>query len=146
MKLWQVAQSAPAWAALSPLKKNPKLAYRLLKYNKKVAAEVEAINAQRTALIYEAACVQPPPQGEQLLVQLGANTPQLAAFRAKYTEFLEGDCDLEIIGITMDDLIEGLGAESNVLSESDLALIEPFFMQPAPTATAAAEPAAVPAS
>lgn len=134
MKLLDIWNSKQAWAALSALKKNPKLAYRLHKYEKLVSAELDVCDKQRDALIYEAAGETPPPPGVVKVVEVKAGTPEHASYLAKYTEFLTGtESDLPWIGVTMDALIEALGAEtSNVLSEDDLDKLEPFFTEPPP--------------
>lgn len=130
MKIAAIWNSSKAWAVLSKLKKNPKLAYRLLKYQKKVAAELEIFEAQREQLVYETSGAAPPA-----VVQLEEGTPEFAAFAAKFQEFAQGESDLQWSGITMDELIEALGAETaNVLSEHDIELLEPFFTPPAPSA------------
>lgn len=126
MKLAEIWNSARAWGVLSKLKKNPKLAYRLLKYEKKVNAELKVCNKQRETLVYEAAGVEPPA-----IVDLGSDTPEYKAFMVKFQEFMQSESDLEWAGISMDDLIEALGAETaNVLSENDIELLEPFFTEP----------------
>lgn len=130
MKLLEIHNSAGAWRTLAALKKNPKLAYRLLKYEKKVDAELAVCEQQRSAFIYEAAGVEPPEPGEQKIVQIGAETPEFAAFMAKFNEFLQGESDLAWIGIGMDELIDGLGSATNVLTERELELLEPFFTEP----------------
>lgn len=130
MKLAAIWNSSKAWEVLSKLKKNPKLAYRLLKYEKKVSAELEVLEAHRQKLVYEAAGVEPPA-----IVSLGVESPEFIAFSAKFQEFAQGESDLAWAGITMDDLIEALGAETaNVLSEHDIELLEPFFTAPEPVA------------
>lgn len=140
VKLVEIWNSAKAWGVLSTLKKNPKLAYRLHKYEKKVNAEMEACNKQRDAIMYECAGVTPPTPPDTLIVQISAkiegpdkteiDNPQFIAFVKKFNEALNVESDLEWIGISMDDLIEGLGAETaNVISEQDIELLEPFFTE-----------------
>lgn len=123
MKLVTIWNASNAWATLSALKKNPKLAYRLLKYQKKVIAEHETCEAQRQKYVYEISGAEPGS-----IVALTEGTPEFADFLAKFNEFLQGDSDLEVVGISMDELIEALDAEKgNVLSGPDLDFLEPFF-------------------
>lgn len=131
MKLYEIWNSSVAWSVLSRLKKNPKLAYRLLKFEKKVAAEIETCEQHRKTLVYEASGLEPPAE-----VTLKEGSPELAAYMAKFNEFMQGDSDLPWVGISMDELIDALGAEAgNVLSENDINLLEPFFAEPKLPAT-----------
>lgn len=138
MKLVKVSGSAAAWGCLAKLKKNPKLAYWLMKYEKKVHAELKAIEEFRTALVYQVAGQEPPAPGEVKLCTLGVGTPELIEFHKQFTEFLDGESELEWFGTPMEELIEALGAAGNVLSEEDLEVLEPFFTAPAEAAPAAA--------
>lgn len=125
MKLLDIQLSASAWGVLSSLKKNPKLAYRLLKYEKKVEAELNVIEKQRNEYGCEAAGVA---SGAEWRLEPG--TPEIASYNEKFNAFLQGDSDLQWIGISMDELIEALGAETgNVLSEQDIERLEPFFTE-----------------
>ena len=128
IRLMDVWNGREAWTALSELKKPPKLAYRLMKYMKKFNAELEAAEAGCQAAIYEAAGVEPPA-----LVSIGAETPEYAVFLDKFNAFLRDPSDLETVGISMDELIDGLSADAaNRLTERQLALLEPFFTERAP--------------
>ena len=123
MKLVNVWNAREAFERLSGLKKPPKLAYRLMKYERKLSAELQLCEAHRLKCVYEVSCAEP---GTPVNIEPG--TPEFATFLAKFNEFLNNECDLEPVGIGMDVLIESLDAErGNVLSENDLALLEPFF-------------------
>ena len=127
MKLVEIWNSVSAWSTISKLKKNPKLAYRLLKYEKRVDKELQVCEKQRQACVYEVRGVEPGTEVEALL----EGTPEYATFLAKFNEFMQAESDLQWIGISMDDLLDGLGAETgNVLSEYDIELLEPFFTEP----------------
>lgn len=132
MKLSQIWNSASVWGTLSVLKKPPKLAYRLLKYEKKIEREMQVIKKQHDALVYKHAGEAPPKGDEIKVVKLAEDTPQFKAYYDEFNEFCKQTSDLPWIGITMDELIEGLDTEtSNVLSEHDIELLEPFFTEPA---------------
>lgn len=123
MKLYQIWNAVPAWQALSALKKNPKLAYRLMKYGKAAAAELEVCEERRRQCVYEISGANP---GD--LVEIQKGTPEFDAFLAKFNEFLQGDSDLEVLDLTLAELIDALGAETgNCISEDHLELLEPFF-------------------
>lgn len=133
MKLFEVynavstSQEKPVstWGALTALKKPPKVAYRLLKYGAKLGAEFEVIEKQRIKLIYEAAGAA---EGSEVNIKPG--TAEFNKFVQGFNEFLANDSDLEPVGISMDALIDALDAEKgNVLSEQDLAVVEPFFTE-----------------
>ena len=116
-----------AWDAISPLKKKPKLAYRLMKYEKKVAREIEVCDKERRRILYDVSGVEP---GKPVKLEVGS--PELIKFTELFGEFLfQADSDLELVGVTMDELIDGLDAEKgNTLSEDTITLLEPFFQQP----------------
>lgn len=119
------AKPLSTWGVLASLKKPPKVAYRLLKYGAKLAAEFDVIDKHRRTLIYEAAGVA---EGSDVKMEPG--TPAFNKFVQGFNAFLGNDSDLEPVGISMDALIDALDAEKgNVLSEHDLALLEPFFQE-----------------
>ena len=124
--VWNVMQQngAPSvWQRFASLKKPPKVAYRLRKDAVKLATEFKVIDEHRNECILTAAGKGP---GED--VNLASGTPEFAVFVEKFNEFLNGDSDLDPVGINMDALIDALDAEKgNVLSELDIELLEPFF-------------------
>ena len=127
MKLYEIWNAKAAWTTLSALKKNPKLAYRLMKYEKKVDAELDVCNAHRERIVYQCAGLEPPST-----VSLAEGTPEFTKFLADFNVALDVESDLTWSGVTMDELIEALGAQgANVISESELELLEPFFESPA---------------
>lgn len=127
MKLLAIWNGRFALARLSALKMPPRLAYKLLKYAQKFAAELEACDKQREKYVYEVAGAEPPA-----IVKLEDGTPEFEVFRAKFNEFLQGESELGWSGMTMDEVIDALGSETgNVISEKDLELLEPFFTAPA---------------
>lgn len=129
MKLITIWNAREAFAKLAQLKKPPKLAYRLMKYGRKFVAEFDACEEQRIKCVYEAAGVEPGTPDTNLL----PGTPEFAEFMAKFNEFLDSESDLEPVGVGMDSLIESLDSErGNVLTETDLVLIEPFFQEKPP--------------
>ena len=128
MKLAQIWNAQQTLQALLALKKPPKLAYRLMKYWKKVQVEIEACEQLRLKCVYDAAGVEPPAQ-----VNLDPGSPEYASFMEKFQEAMQGESDLEWSGVTMDELIETLGDQvGNTLSENDLQHLEPFFTAPEP--------------
>lgn len=132
--VWNAVQSnkdkpVSAWAAMTSLKKPPKVAYRLLKYGAKLGTEFDVIEKHRVELIYEAAGA---PEGSPVDIKPGS--PEFAQFANSFNEFLAGDSDLEPVGMTMDALIDALDTAGNALSEQDLAAVEPFFQEAKPAA------------
>lgn len=126
MKLVTIWNAREAFSKLAQLKKSPKLAYRLMKYAKKFSSEFDTCEARRIECVYEAAGVEPGTPDINLL----PSTPEFVSFVTKFNEFLDNESDLEPVGIGMDALVESLSAESgNVMSENDLALLEPFFQE-----------------
>lgn len=136
MKLTEIWNAAGAWQALALLKKNPKLVYRLLKYEKAVNVELDVCNTKREAILYEVAGVQPPEP-----VTLAQNSSQYVEFMNRFNESLDVESDLPWIGLSMEELIDALDIEkSNVISEQELVLLEPFFTEPAKLGIVPAEP------
>ena len=144
MKLVEIWNSTRAWGALSVMKKTPKLAYRLLKYEKKVERELKVCEKQKDALVYECVGVEPPTPPDMVVVSLPptvtvddtenpgetkeVENPQYVEFWKRFNEFLQGDSDLQLVGITMEELIDGLSEkDGNALSEREIELLEPFF-------------------
>lgn len=122
MKLIAVWNARDAIARLSVLKKPPKLAGQLLRYWQKYNAEYAICDAQRTALVYQAAGVE----GGQVTLQV--DTPAYVTFVETFNAFLDTEAELSVSGISLDTLLDALDAEKgNALSENDLFLIEPFF-------------------
>ena len=114
-----------AWQSMANLKKPPKLAYKLLKYGAKLAAEYDVIEKQRVKLIYETTGKE---AGSEVRIEPG--TAEFAAFIEAFNGFLGTESDLEPTGVGMDALIDALDSEKgNVLSEADLAALEPFFTE-----------------
>ena len=123
MKLIQIWNAQFAWKNLGQLKKPPKLAYRLMKYGRKWDREQEDINAVRLQILWKSAGA---PEGSQ--VELNAGQPEFDAFMVAFNAAMEMESDIGPVGIDMDALVEGLDSQAgNQISESDLALLEPFF-------------------
>jgi hypothetical protein len=124
MKLLAIWNARDAFGRLSQLRKPPKLAYHLMKYERKFMVEYGHCEAQKNKCVYEAAGVEFGAPG----VTLQPDTPEHMAFVLKFTEFLEQEAGLEPVGVDMDALIDGLDAEKgNVLCEGDIEVLEPFF-------------------
>lgn len=122
MKLLQIWNARTTWTSLSALRKPPGMAYRLLKYERLIDAEIAIIDKSRNEMITKAAGVDPGT-----IVTLGQG-PELDAFVKEFVTFLESESELKPCGIAMDDLVAALDTQSgNVLTESDLVILEPFF-------------------
>lgn len=128
MKLSVICNSEAAWRSLSAVKKPPKLAYRLMKYTKLVSAEIKDCEEQRAKYVCEIAGVEfGTEDGAQTFLLPG--TPQHDEFMAKFQAFLDTESDLLPVPISMEALIDSLGDQGNVISETDLANLEPFFVE-----------------
>lgn len=139
MKLLSIWNSAATWQHVSSLKKNPKLAYRLLKYEKQVERELLVCQKMQDSLIYELAGVEPPKPGDVLIVNISDDKDKMQVLNARFNEFLQGDSDLDFIGMTLDELIDGLDEkDGNTLSENHIERLEPFF-EPVAESVPAAE-------
>ncbi len=127
MKLQDIWNSAAAWRALSPVKKSPKVAYLLLKYENKVQAEVTVCEKQKNALIYELAGVPAPTGNDVVLVDISGDADKMSQLQARFAEFLQTESELPQAALTMDALVESLSSDMGVLTEHDLQQLEPFF-------------------
>lgn len=127
MKLYNVFVAKPILDEVVKLKIAPKLAYRLLKYAKKVLAEWEVAEQQRIALIYE---ISKAPQGSPASIEPG--TPEAAEYGQRFSAVLDVDIELTKSDITMSELMEAIGvSDDNKVSVSDLATLEPLFAEDA---------------
>ena len=131
MLLVQVFNSREAFSRLSVLKKPPKLAYRLMKYAHKFDAEAAVCENQRAKIVCEIAGVE-AGSAEAAAVMFLPGSKEYDTWLARFNEFLQTESVIEPVGVSMDALIDGLDAEQgNVLSEADLAAMEPFFAEKA---------------
>jgi hypothetical protein len=123
MRLYEVFVAKPVLDEVVKLKIAPKLAYRLLKYAKRVLAEWEVVEQQRVALIYE---ISKTPAGSSASIE--PNTPEAAEYSKRFNEVLIVESELAPSDITMSELLDALGeSEDNKVSVSELATIEPLF-------------------
>jgi len=125
MLLGQIFQSIEAWKKLSAVNMKPAVAYKILKYTKLVAAEHEIAETQRVALIRE---VTGTADGEDAKIEPGS--PEFVEYVTKLNEVMSQESDLPKIGIDLDAIISALDGKDDVLSVSDLAMLEPFFIDP----------------
>mgnify|MGYP001612768376 CR=1 FL=1 len=130
LQVWNVTaisteSPVSVWARFSVLTKPPKVAMLLCKYIKKINSEFKMIEAYRQECMYAASGQEP---GTDVRIEPG--TPEHSEFCAKFSEFLNGESDIDPAGISMDALIEALASEKgNRISEADLELLEPFFVE-----------------
>ncbi len=125
MLLGQISDSLQSWRKLSVVNMKPKVAYAILKYTKKVEAEAEVVEKQRTALIYEVSGAEPGTE-----VKLGPEEPGWEKFAKGFGEILAQKSDLDRIDMEMETVVDALDGKDDVLSVSDLARLEPFFATP----------------
>ena len=122
MLLGQIFQSVEAWRKLAGINMKPKLAYKVLKYTKKVSAEYEIAEKQRVALIHEITCTK---EGEEVKIEPG--TPGIAVYVEKFNEVMLTESTLDKIDLALGDVVDAVDEKDETLSMSDLALLEPFF-------------------
>ena len=123
MKLGTVFQSIEAWRKLSGITMRPRVAYKILKYTKLIAAEYELAEKQRVALIHE---VTGTKEGEEVKIEPG--TPEFLAYVEKTNAVMETECDLKLLDMDFEEVIDAVDGKDDVLTVSDLALLESFFM------------------
>jgi hypothetical protein len=125
MKLADIFIARDAWQHATALRLPAHTAYRLLKYAKRVTAEYDVIEHQRSQLIRAAAGVK---EGEGVSLQPG--TPEYEQFVQDFGAVLDTDSDLKPCDITLSALLDLIGKDQgNTLSVQDLGQLEPFFSE-----------------
>jgi hypothetical protein len=122
MLLGQVFQSVGAWRKLSAVNLKPKIAYAILKYTKLVSEEHAIAEKQRVMLIHE---ITKTNEGEKASIE--PDTPEFMEYISGLNEIMSQESSLKKIDINMDVVIDALDGKDDVLSVSDLAMLEPFF-------------------
>lgn len=122
MLLGTIFQSIQAWQKLSAIPLKPRIAYQILKYTKLVGDEHALAEKQRVALIHE---LTDTAEGED--AKLEPNTPEMAAYVARFNEIMQTESDLTRIDMELGEVVDALDDKDEVLSVQDLALLEPFF-------------------
>ena len=125
MKLAEVFNSMQSWHVLSAAKMHPTVAYKILKYVKRVVDEYEVVEKQRVALIYD---VTGAKVGEA--VKIGPDTEQFVEYVTRFNEVLNTESDLPQCDLSFSEVIEAVSKhDENVLSTADLMVLEPFFLE-----------------
>lgn len=122
MRLGTVFQSIEAWRKLSGITMRPRVAYRILKYTKLITAEYELAEKQRVALIHE---VTGTEEGQEVKIEPG--TPEFLAYVEKFNVVMETECDLKLLEMDFEEVVEAADKKDDVLTIGDLALLEQFF-------------------
>ena len=123
MLLGQIFQSIDSWKKLSSVNLKPKIAYAVLKYTKLVGDEHAIAEKQRVALIHEITGTQ---AGEDAKIE--PNSPEFAEYITKVNEIMSQESSLEQINLGLEEVVNALDGKDDVLSISDLAMLEPFFV------------------
>ena len=122
MLLGQIFRSLNAWNKLSAVNMKPKIAYKVLKYAKKVSAEYEIAEKQRVALIHE---ITGTKEGEEAKIE--PDSPEIVVYIEKFNEIMQTESSLSSIDLELEDVVDAVDEKDETLSVSDLALLEPFF-------------------
>ena len=146
MKYRDLQKALPAFQKLSALEKSPSLALTLLRHGKKGAAELSLLEEMYNNILYECAGVEKPTPPDVVIVSIQptievpgvdgaepttAPNPQNIAFWEKFNAILNSECELAVLDITIDQLVEDLNKfPKNAISEDELELLEPFFKAP----------------
>lgn len=123
MKLVSVFSANQAFGKLSQMRLSPKIAYAILKYVRKVAAEYEIIEKCRVDLIHELTNTN---ADESANIEPG--TKEHSEYCERFSAILETESDLKVCDIKLDDVIESLSGDSiNALTAQEIGALEPFF-------------------
>ncbi len=118
----QVFQSIAAWQKLSGVSMKPKLAFKILMYTKKVAAEHEAVEKQRIALVHEITGTKP---GEE--VKIEPDTDEFKKYIVGLQEILLVESDLKPLDLDFEEVVNAVDKKDESLTIADLSALEPFF-------------------
>jgi len=121
MKLSSLMNASPAIEKLATQELPAKLAYRLLKYAKRIAAECDVIEKRRVAIIHEITETEPGTEA-----RIEAGTEDFGEYARRFGEFLSQDSDLGKSDVMLSDIVESLG-DSAVLTVQDLVRLEELF-------------------
>ena len=127
MNCGNVFGSINAWRKLSGINMKPMLALKILRYTKEVAAEHDAIEKLRLAMVYEITGAKP---GQE--IRLEPDTEEFKEYVIKLQEILAVETDLKPIKLDFDEVIKSVGEKEESVSISDLAALEPFFVLSVP--------------
>lgn len=122
MKCGQVHQSIESWRKLSGIPLRPQVGLKILRYTKLVMAEYDVIEKQRVAVIREIAGVK---EGED--VAIPPDSPKFAKCVERINELMQEDSTLPLLELDLEAVVLALDGKDNILSVSDLAVLEPFF-------------------
>jgi hypothetical protein len=121
MKLSSLLNASPAIEKLATKELPAKLAYQLLKYALRIAAECDVIEKRRVAIVHEITGTEPGTEA-----RIEAGTEDFGEYARRFSEFLSQDSDLEKSDIMLSSIVEALG-DSAVLTVQDLASLEKLF-------------------
>ena len=126
MILGQIFQSVDSWQKLSSINMKAALAYKILKYTKLVGEEHAVVEKQRVALIHEIAGTQ---VGEE--VHLAPETPEFLEYVTRFNAVLAVESDLARLPLSLEGVVDAVDETNESLTVQDLAILEPFFLDPA---------------
>lgn len=122
MLLGQIFSSIESWRKLSSVNLKPKVAYAILKYTKLIGDEHAIVEKQRVALIHEITATK---DGEDVKIEPGSS--EFAEYVTKFNEIMSQESTLEPIDLKLEEVVNALDGKDDVLSITDLAMLEPFF-------------------
>ena len=122
MILGQVFQSMQSWRSLAGMKMRPQVAYKVLRYTKEVEAEFAHLEKRREAILRDVAGV---PEGD---VKIEPDSSEFTEFNKRFTEDLLVESELKPFSRKLSCVLDSVGdGQDDVLTMSDLAVLEPFF-------------------
>jgi hypothetical protein len=123
MKLSNVVAANMVWRKILQLRVKPAMAYTLLKYSRLIEAEFAIVETTRVALIHELTNTK---EGEEVTLQPG--TDAYKAYVDRFSAILDVDSELKPSELKFDTLLSALADDqTNILSATDLGVLEPFF-------------------
>lgn len=126
MRLGEILNSIQSWQALSAMKMEPKIAYRLMKYMKQFMVEFEIVEKQRVNLIRE---ITNTKEGQNARIE--PNTEEFVKYVSEFGEILRTESDLKQLNLYLNEVLDAIYPDKEVsLSMQDIALLEPFFSEP----------------
>lgn len=123
MKLYEIYAARTAIGKLLKTNFRPGIAYRLMKFVKKLSVELEVVEEHRVSLLKTFA--KPDDKG---FVSLDQSSPEYLKFRDEYIEYLQTESEIETFGLPLSGMIDEIAGDQNFTVE-ELGLLEPLFQE-----------------
>ncbi len=122
MNCGQIANSIEAWRKLSGIPMSPAIALKILRYTKIVANDYEIIEKLRVSTVREIAGV-----GDGENAEIFKDSPKYQECIERINAIMGSASTLPQIDFSLEVVVIALEGRNDILTVSDLAVLEPFF-------------------